>query len=127
MVRTISIENLPVSWSAAVLSVDELAGRLGFQPKLSSFKPKQFLFCIKATAVTRESSICAQNPVAGNNDGNGIVMIGLAHGAEGIRTSNGASDFAIGAGFTVRNAQQRLPAIFLKLRSNQIEFKREST
>ena len=48
-------------------------------------------------------------------------MIRLAHGTEGIRASNGGSDFGIRAGFTVRNTQQRLPAIFLELGPHQIE------
>ena len=52
-------------------------------------------------------------------------MICLAHGAEGIRAANGAGNIAIRAGLSVRNAQQCLPAIFLELRSNQIELKRE--
>ena len=35
-------------------------------------------------------------------------------------------DIGVRAGFAVRNAQQRLPAIFLELCPNQVEFKRES-
>lgn len=52
-------------------------------------------------------------------------MVCLAHCTKRIRTANGARDFRVGAGFAVRNAKERLPAIFLELRSNQIELKRE--
>jgi hypothetical protein len=52
-------------------------------------------------------------------------MIRLANGAECGRTANSTRNFGIRAGFAVRNPQQRLPAIFLELRSDQIQRERE--
>ena len=54
-------------------------------------------------------------------------MICLAHGTKCVRTANGAGDFCIRASLPIRNAEQGLPAIFLKLSSHQIELKRKFT
>jgi hypothetical protein len=117
----------PCLWQVRRVVNEGICGRFRLQPKRGSFQAKQFFFCTKAAAVTSESSVCSQYSVARNNDSKWIVMIRLTNGAEGIRAANGLGDVAIRAGFTVGNAQQRLPAIFLKLRSNQVEFTRENT
>ena len=113
-------------WQISRFVDGRVCGRFQLQPERGSFQAKEFFFGTKASTVTRKSSIRSQNPMAGNNNSDWVVMVCLAHGAEGIRTANGAGDIAITAGLAVRNAQQRLPAIFLELRSNQIKLKRKS-
>jgi hypothetical protein len=63
--------------------------------------------------------------VAGHNDGDWIVMVRLAHRAKSLRTADSAGNLRIGARCSVRDSQQRLPAILLEFRSNQIKFSRE--
>ena len=60
--------------------------------------------------------------MAGNNNRDRIIVIGLAHGAEGPRASDFSRDVRVRARFTVGNAQQCLPAFFLKAGAGQVQF-----
>ena len=60
--------------------------------------------------------------MAGNDDGNGIDVVGLAYGAKRPRAADLFSNFSIGAGFAIRNAQQSMPAFLLKVRSFEVKF-----
>ena len=63
--------------------------------------------------------------MAGDDNRDRIIVIGLADGAERLRTANFAGNFGICAGFSVRNSQQRLLAVFLKGSVGEIKFESE--
>lgn len=60
--------------------------------------------------------------MARDDYGDGIVMVSLAYGAKGPGATNLAGNLSIGAGFAIRNAQQRMPALLLKFGSFKVQF-----
>src|SRR5258708_32115721 len=91
------------------------------RPKPSSFQAQKFFFGLQAAAVAGERAVCAQDPVAGNDDGNRVVVIGLANRAKSLRAAYLPRNFSVTAGCTVRNAPQRLPARLLKWSADQVQ------
>ena len=65
--------------------------------------------------------------MAGDDDGDRILMVRLAHGTESMWTADSTRYFSIRTRFAIRNPEQGFPAVFLKWCPNQIEFASEFT
>ena len=89
--------------------------------KLRSLEPQQECLGGQSAAVAAEFCARRQHPVAGHDDRDRIVMIGLSDGAVGVGASDGASDVGVALCLAVRNAQQLFPALLLKFGSAEIE------
>src|SRR3954453_313890 len=59
--------------------------------------------------------------MAGHDNGDRIVMVGLAYGAKSQRPTDLSRERGIRARLSVGNAQQRLPAGFLKAGAGQVQ------
>src|SRR5579872_864931 len=93
--------------------------------ELNSLQLEQPALGGEAAAVAAEGAIGGDHAMAGHHNGHGIVMIGHADGPKSARLSHRARDFGVGAGFTERNAEQRLPAAALEVGAAQVQTKAE--
>ena len=59
--------------------------------------------------------------MAGDDNGNRIIVIGHADGSSGAGLSNGLRDIAVGTGFPIRNPEQFVPDRLLKRRALEID------
>jgi hypothetical protein len=59
--------------------------------------------------------------MAGNDDGDGIVVVRLAYGTRCEWRANFGSKLGVGPSLAERDAQKRLPATLMKRRAAQIE------
>lgn len=64
---------------------------------------------MQAAAVANQLTITADHPVAGNNDGDWIMMISLTYRARGVFLADALCNLAIGSGFPIGNALQAVP------------------
>jgi hypothetical protein len=69
---------------------------------------------MNTAGITGKRAIPSDNSVAGNNHGNGIVVISHSDRAGGSGSSNRPGDFAIGPGFPIGNPEQFGPDGFLE-------------
>ena len=76
---------------------------------MRAFQIQQELFGLQPAAEANHLAACPDNPVTGNNDGNGIGVVGQTDGTACAGRAQCVGDIAIGSGFTERNIQQRLP------------------
>src|ERR1035438_1915983 len=86
---------------------------------------KQLALDVEAAAISTQRPSGCDDAVAGNNDGDGIPIVGHADRAEGLRVSDGAGDIAVAASLAVGDCEERLPAGELKCGSAEIERHRE--
>src|SRR5260370_1050302 len=56
-----------------------------------------------------------------DDDGHGIVMVGLAHRAKCLRASYLARQIRVGTSFSVRDTAECFPALLLKLRPLEVQ------
>ena len=75
---------------------------------------QQGLFHVQAAAVAHKLAVCADYPVTGYGDQNGVAVVGHTHGPGGPGISGGGGNLPIGARFPVRNGAQGLPHLLLK-------------
>src|SRR5260370_42355637 len=86
-----------------------------------AFQLQKFFFGFQPATVAGERAVCSDDPVAWHNNGDGIVMIGLANGAEGARAAYLFGQLRIRAGVAVGNAAQRVPALLLEVCADQVQ------
>ena len=78
---------------------------------------QQSAFQGKSSGITDKPAVGSDDPVAWNDDGNGIPMTGQSDGAH----SDGNCDFPVGGGLSVWNFQEALPDPFHEWRSLRIK------
>ena len=87
---------------------------------------EEFLFHGQATAITAQAAAGSNHTVARNDNGNGIVMIGLPNGARCAGPADLPRDVSIRTGLAIGNAQQLLPHTLLKRsafwRESEVEY-----
>src|SRR4051794_29659271 len=86
-----------------------------------AFQLKQLFFYVEAATVPAQFVIAGDNAVAGDDDGDGIVMIRHANGSKSARVADGTRLVPVGARLAVRNREQGIPATQLKVGSAKIE------
>jgi hypothetical protein len=91
------------------------------QSQLPAFKRQKFLLDRQATSIACQPSVAPDNPVAGNNDGNGILAIGQTHRTDRLRLPDAISQLAVGDGLSVGDGEQILPNAELKRRALERE------
>jgi len=89
------------------------------------FVLQQPLFAPEAATIADQGAIRAYDPVAGDDDGNGILIIGVSHSTIGIGFTDGPCHVSVGGQLAVRDLFQPLPDEFLKGRSLQKELEGE--
>ncbi len=62
---------------------------------------QQPLLAPDAAAVSGQTAVASDDPVAGNNDGYRIFVVGIAHGAEGVGVAQRMGDVSIRNGLKV--------------------------
>ena len=87
----------------------------------NALQPKQLVLDLQSASVAAQRTAGGDHSMAGNDDGDGIVMIGLAHGPERSRAAHLLGNFCIGARLAVRDRQQGVPTFFLELGANKIQ------
>src|SRR5512135_2931425 len=61
-----------------------------------TLQAEQLLLERQAAAVAAQAAVGGDHPVAGDQDGHGVAVVGHAHCAEGAGTTHGAGDVGIG-------------------------------
>lgn len=69
---------------------------------------------VKSAGIASEQTVAANDPMAWNNDGNGIGSNGVGNGTYGIRHTYAPSYFAIGNDLSKGNVEQFAPYLLLK-------------
>mgnify|MGYP003309574904 CR=1 FL=1 len=78
---------------------------------------QELLFQFQSSGIAGEFSAGADNPVAGDDDPDGIAVDSLTNGPGGLRTSDGSGDLTVGAGLPIGDCQQPVPDRNLEGRS----------
>ena len=87
------------------------------------FEGEQELFARQTAGVTGQLAARTDDPMAGNDDRNRIVMVGTAYGPRSLRITCPTGDFAVSHGLSIRNFREDLPN-FLPIRGS-LRFKRQ--
>ncbi len=82
---------------------------------------QQPLFPPQAAGIAGELAVFAEHPMAGDNDCNGIFAVRIADGLIGVRLSESGRDVMIADGLSIRNGEQAVPDLFLKIRAPRIK------
>ena len=88
---------------------------------------EQIFFAGQSAAIPAHLPVGANHAMAGNDDGNWIVVIGAANGAAGLWLSNGDGNVLIAGRAAVRNGAQGLPDRQLKGGPEQLQGEGEPT
>ena len=88
-------------------------------------------FFVEAAGISSETATCAKNPVAGDDQGDGIMSHGSAdslggHPSKPHPGGNACGNLAVGHGFTERDGQQNLPHCLAERSAPQAEFRTKS-
>ena len=62
-----------------------------------------------ASAIAYQFSVGSDYPMAWNNDGNGIAVVGHAYCPGSLGAAHGNGNILIGTGFPIRNTLKGLP------------------
>ena len=76
--------------------------------------PQQPALAVQARAVAPQAAVRGDDPVAGDDEGDGVTAVGLAHGPAGLGVAHPPGQFAIGDGLPPGDAPQFLPDPELK-------------
>src|SRR5438045_9480398 len=85
-----------------------------------AFKSKKPVFYIESATVTAQGTAGGDDSMAGDDDSDGVVVIGLAYGPERSRAARLPGDLGIGASFAVGDRQQGVPTFFLEFGADEI-------
>src|SRR5262249_49310222 len=77
------------------------------------------------SAIAAKFAIGGDHAMAGHDNRDGIGMVGLAYGTKPSGRAYLPGDLGIGAGFSIWNFEQRLPATLLEFGPAQIERERK--
>src|SRR5258708_18253902 len=80
----------------------------------SRFTVEQGALALDAPAVSRQRTVVAHDPVAGNGDRDRVRRASLRDGAHGFRQADALRDWRVGHRRAGRNLAQRLPDALLK-------------
>ena len=70
---------------------------------------EQPALAVQAGTVAAQAAVRGNDPVAGDDEGDGVDRVGLAHGPGGLGVADPAGQFAVGDGLPPGNAAQFLP------------------
>src|SRR5258708_5906228 len=94
---------------------------LGVRPSILSIEPtlqiQQKLLPPQAAAIAAKLAAFVYHAVAGDDDADAVLAVGMAHGALGAGAADFAGEVFIGTGLAVGNSQQTLPYFLLKRRA----------
>src|SRR5437016_7102042 len=88
---------------------------------VNALQPKQLVLDLQSASVAAQRTAGGDHSMAGDNDGDGIVMMGLAYGPERSRVAHLPGDFGIGASFAVGDRQQGVPTFFLEFGADKVQ------
>lgn len=74
---------------------------------MAAFEFQQRPFAFEAACITCQPSVGADDAVAGDDDRQGVAVVGHPHGAAGAGMADGCRDFRIGARAAVRYGEER--------------------
>jgi len=92
---------------------------------LAAFEGQQFFFDGKASAVSGEFAVAADDAVARNDDWNGVGAIGEADSAGGVGVPDAVGKLSVGNGFAEGNVEQMAPNFALKFGALRSQWKIE--
>ena len=78
---------------------------------------EQPALAIESPAIAGQRSVCADHPMAGNDDGDGIGAIGETDGARGRGAADLGGQSAVADAVPGRDAAQRVPDRALEIRA----------
>src|SRR3990172_135285 len=81
---------------------------------------------IEAAAVPAQPASRCDDTVAGDDDGDGVLMVGRSHGPVALGIAHGPGDLRIRPRFTIRDLLQGVPTAALEWRARRSNRKRES-
>jgi hypothetical protein len=84
---------------------------------LALFMLQQPLFTPDTAAETDQFAITSDNAMAGNNQGNRVFVVGVAHSPEGSGAADGPGNVSVGGSLAKGNFLQLPPDGFLKIGS----------
>ncbi len=93
--------------------------------KRRTFQPQKKCFDRQPAAIATQKATGRQHAMAGNDNGDGIVVIRLPYGAKAVGIADRARDFRVGTRLAVGNLQQFVPAALAELGAAQIQFELE--
>mgnify|MGYP001643793670 FL=1 len=79
-----------------------------------AFERQELHLLVDAVGVACETAACADDAVAGDDDGDGVVRDGAADGVGGFFHADAAGDFAVGYRFAVGDREQDVPDFLTK-------------
>ena len=92
---------------------------------MTSLELEQELLDVGAVGISAQRAIGRRDTVAGNDDAQRVVMVGLCHCSESLRTPHLLGLFAIADGVTVGDLFQHVPSGLLKCRAIEADGQRE--
>lgn len=84
------------------------------------------LFAPETAAVAGEFAVAGKNAVARDDDGDGVLAVGGAHGSDSLGVANGVGDVLVGEEATVRDGEEFLPDALLEGRAGRFQGEVES-
>src|SRR5262249_16759723 len=85
------------------------------------FQIQQELFAPQSTAISTESAVFIDNPMAGNQDCNTVQTVRVTHRARSGGRANPATEFFVRASLAVRDATQFIPDTSLKRNAGVVQ------
>src|ERR1700730_8961716 len=105
-----------------------ICGRADFEKRplapLAALQPlvrEQPLLALQAAAVAGQRSVRTDDPMARNQDGNGIAAVREPHRPRGIRIADAPRQFTVAPGFPIRNFRECTPDALLEFRTVEAE------
>ncbi len=86
-----------------------------------AFQPEQLVFHVESAAVAAQSIAGSDDAVAGDNDRDRIIVVGLAYGPKSSWTAYLARDIGIGTRFAIGDGEQGIPAFFLEFGADKLQ------
>ena len=82
---------------------------------MASLESQQETLASQSAAISAQLSTSSDDPMARDDDHDGIAMIGVAYGAQGCGTPHPTCLLAIGDSRTIRNGLQGVPCLLLEI------------
>jgi hypothetical protein len=82
-------------------------------------------FAVQAATEAGEAAVFADDPVAGNDDGDAVLAVGASYGPDSFFVAEENGLLLVRAGFAIGYLHQALPYTFLKWCAQQVQWKIE--
>ena len=87
------------------------------------FNGQKLTLHVQTACESGETAVCADDPVAGDEDGNAVAAHCLTDSLTGLGLADAAGDVTVGAGLTGRDFQQGVPDLLLKIGTGRAQGK----